>query len=56
LCGHQGGFFPDCIAEDGFDVLVAALVGLPVRVAERLRDRMDVELFDERLVGICFGG
>ncbi len=54
--GHQGGFFADCVAENGLDVFVAALVGLPVVVAEGFADGMDVELVDELLVGICVGG
>ena len=47
---NDRGFLARGIAEDGLDVLVAALVGTPVRVAEALMDRVDVELLDERLV------
>jgi hypothetical protein len=52
----EGGFFADGVAEDGLDVLVAALVGLPVMVAEGFVDCMDVELVEESLVSVCFFG
>ncbi len=39
-----------------FRVLVAALRWLPVRVAERLRDGVNVEFVEERLVRLLVGG
>lgn len=52
LRGRQGrGLAAGGVAEDGLDVLVAALVGFPGRVAEALMDGMDVELVEEGLVG-----
>ncbi|KFY62292.1 hypothetical protein V496_04657 [Pseudogymnoascus sp. VKM F-4515 (FW-2607)] len=56
LRGHEGGgFFAGGVAENGLDVFVAALVGLPGGIAEVSRDVVDVELLDEGLVG-CLGG
>lgn len=42
LCGHLGGLFARALGEELLDVLVAALRGLPVRIAERARDVCDV--------------
>ncbi|PNY25022.1 hypothetical protein TCAP_05041, partial [Tolypocladium capitatum] len=47
---QRGGLPPGCVADYGFEVLVAALVGPPVAVAEVLVDGVDVELLDELLV------
>lgn len=53
---HEGCFFANCFTEDGLDVFIAPLVGLPVVIAEGFGNGMDVELVDESLVGVCFGG
>lgn len=52
-CGRGGkiGFSSRRFTQNGLDVLVAALVGLPARVAEGLVNGMDVELFEEGVVG-----
>ena len=52
----KGGFFANCVTEDGLDILVSTLVGLPVVVAEWFMDCVDVELFEQSLVSICFFG
>lgn len=47
------------VAYDGFEVLVSALVGLPIGVAEVLVDGVDVELFEQldmRELRFCWGG
>lgn len=51
----HGSFLLLGVAEDGLDVLVAALVGAPVWVAEGLVDGVDVELLEEGCVG-CLRG
>jgi hypothetical protein len=56
LGGHEGGFFAHCVTEDGLNVLIAALIGFPMGVSEGLWDLVDVDLFDESLVSVGFGG
>ena len=56
MSGHERGLSASCVAENGLDILVATLVGFPVAVSEGLWDLVDVELFDESLVGIGFRG
>lgn len=53
---HGGCFLAGGIGEELLHVLVAPLRGLPVRVAEGARDRGDVELVEELLVGVGFVG
>lgn len=46
----DGSFLARGVAQDGLDVLVAALVRSPVRVAEALVDGVDVNLVDQLLM------
>ena len=53
--GDDRGLLAGGLGNDLLDVLVAALGGLPVRVAEWARLECQVELIEQLLVGIVCG-
>ena len=55
LGGEDGGFAAGGLADDLFDVLVAALRGFPGRFAEGSRLEGDIERVKEGLVRLSFG-
>lgn len=52
---HDGCFFPSGIGNDLLDILVATLRRLPVGIAERLRNLVNVKLVKESLVRALVG-